>query len=187
MKIILKSIAVFLTLTLIIEASYRVRDYTTNVINYAYEQALTNAHALARDWGYMHESEAPLPEPELNHKELAELNAIRHGLNPSLFRAVITVESGWKPYAISPKGALGLSQIMPFSAKRCNTEPENLLNPEINLYCGARILSQELETYKGDVVKALRAYNGGHKCVVNSCRESIEYVTKVMNIVATDI
>lgn len=114
-------------------------------------------------------------------------SALRHNLNPSLFSALVNIESASNPYAVSPVGALGLAQVMPANAKRCNlSHPGKLMIPESNLDCGAQILSEELKRYGGNLVEALQAYNGGPKCVYK-CTESINYSRKVLARLARDI
>jgi soluble lytic murein transglycosylase-like protein len=108
------------------------------------------------------------------------LAADRHGIDRRLFRALIKVESGWNPRALSHAGARGLAQIMPENHKRCGlSNPSQLWDAVNNVRCGAQILSEELQTYNGDIVKALQAYNGGPRCV-GRCQESIQYSKKVL-------
>ena len=110
----------------------------------------------------------------------ALLAADSHGIDRRLFRALIKVESGWNPRALSHAGARGLAQIMPENHKRCGLgSPNQLWDAINNARCGAQILSEELQTYNGNVVKALQAYNGGPRCV-GRCQESIQYSKKVL-------
>jgi soluble lytic murein transglycosylase-like protein len=110
----------------------------------------------------------------------ALLAADRHGIDRRLFRALIKVESGWNPRALSHAGARGLAQIMPENHRRCGlSSPSQLWDAINNARCGAQILSEELQTYNGNVVKALQAYNGGPRCV-GRCQESIQYSKKVL-------
>jgi soluble lytic murein transglycosylase-like protein len=120
--------------------------------------------------------EAP---PKIIEQEVV-LAADHHGIDRRLFKALIKVESGWNPRALSHAGAMGLAQIMPFNHRRCGLRsPRQLWDVVHNTRCGAQILAEELQTYNGDVVKALQAYNGGPKCV-GRCRESIQYSAKVL-------
>lgn len=118
-----------------------------------------------------------LNDPGGTPTSLIESAAIKHGINPALLDALVHVESGHNPEAVSPKGALGLAQVMPFNAKRCKVTVKELLIPSTNLQCGAQILSEELKTHK-EVNKALQAYNGGSRCI-NRCNESIQYAKRV--------
>lgn len=123
----------------------------------------------------------------LSISELAEKEALSAGLNPSLVRAVVHVESGGKEFAESAAGAIGVMQVMPFNTKRCDlTHYSRLFIAEDNIRCGVKILSQELKVYGGDIVKALQAYNGGARCV-GKCSESLGYARMVLAKMSTDL
>jgi transglycosylase-like protein with SLT domain len=114
---------------------------------------------------------------------LASEAARRHGLDPELVLAVVTVESGFRPEAVSSKGAQGLMQLMPATAQALGVQ--NALDPAANLDGGARHLSELIAFYGGDVTKALAAYNAGAGAVarhggVPPYKETQEYVKKVM-------
>jgi len=116
-------------------------------------------------------------------RELARNTAVRHGLDPDLVVAVASVESGFRPEAVSPKGALGLMQLMPKTAEALGVE--NALDPVQNLDGGARYLGQLLTLYGGDLTRALAAYNAGEGAVhrhggVPPYRETRAYVKKVI-------
>jgi soluble lytic murein transglycosylase-like protein len=116
-------------------------------------------------------------------RELARTTAVRHGLDPDLVVAVVAVESGFRPEAVSPKGALGLMQLMPKTAEALGVE--NALDPVQNLEGGARHLGQLLTLYGGDLTRALAAYNAGEGAVhrhggVPPYRETRAYVKKVI-------
>ncbi len=116
-------------------------------------------------------------------RELARNTAVRHGLDPDLVLAVASVESGFRPEAVSPKGALGLMQLMPKTAEALGVE--NALDPVQNLDGGARYLGQLLTLYGGDLTRALAAYNAGEGAVhrhggVPPYRETRAYVKKVI-------
>lgn len=98
----------------------------------------------------------------------------------NLLKANVVTESALNSDAYSNKGAIGLAQIMPFNAKRCGVKKvSKLWDEKANIRCGAQILSEELTTYRGDVVKALQSYNGGPGCI-NKCRESISHANKAL-------
>lgn len=86
-------------------------------------------------------------------------------LPPKLLHALVKVESGYKAKAVSRIGARGLSQVMPFNARRCGLENAGqLFDPVSNLRCGALILRQEIDRV-GNLRDALSVYNCGKvKC-----------------------
>ena len=114
---------------------------------------------------------------------LARTTAERYGLDPDLVLAVVAVESNFEPRAISRKGAQGLMQLMPGTAGDLGVA--DALDPATNLDGGARYLQALLRLYRGDLRKALAAYNAGPGAVarhggVPPYRETQEYVRKVM-------
>ncbi len=103
-------------------------------------------------------------------------------LDPDLLLAVIEVESGGNPAAVSRKGAVGLMQLMPETAQELGVL--NPLDPFQNVLGGARYLSRMLQRFGGDLTLALAAYNAGPSAVekhggVPPYRETREYVRKV--------
>ncbi len=116
-------------------------------------------------------------------RALAVDAARRHGLDPDLVLAVISVESGFRPQAVSPKGAQGLMQLMPRTAAELGVK--DALDPADNLDGGARHLLFLLTLYDGDVARALAAYNAGVGAVarhrgVPPYRETRDYVKRVL-------
>jgi soluble lytic murein transglycosylase-like protein len=85
--------------------------------------------------------------------------AQRQSLDPALLRAVIRQESAFRPCAVSVKGALGLMQLMPATARDLHVT--DVFNPEQNIEGGAAYLRQLLDRYKGDLRLALVGYNAG--------------------------
>ena len=117
-------------------------------------------------------------------RELASEVARRHGLPPELVLAVVSVESGFQPQAVSPKGAQGLMQLMPGTASALGVE--DAFDPEQNLDGGIRHLGSLLVLYGGDVTRALAAYNAGQGAVakykgVPPYAETRAYVKKVLS------
>ncbi|HSD67852.1 MAG TPA: lytic transglycosylase domain-containing protein, partial [Vicinamibacteria bacterium] len=96
-------------------------------------------------------------------REIAAAAARRHGLDPELVLAVASVESGFRPQAVSPKGAQGLMQLMPRTAGSLGVE--DAFDPAQNLDGGARHLGQLLTLFGGDLERALAAYNAGEGAV----------------------
>jgi soluble lytic murein transglycosylase-like protein len=107
----------------------------------------------------------------------------RHGVDPGLVAAVIRVESDFRPHALSPKGAMGLMQLMPATAKEMAVEDP--FDPEANIEGGTTYLKNLLDRYQGDLEKALAAYNAGARAVdyaqgVPAFAETRQYVTRVL-------
>jgi soluble lytic murein transglycosylase-like protein len=89
--------------------------------------------------------------------------ARQNRLSPQLIHSVIQVESNYDPFAVSPKGALGLMQLIPSTARRFGVS--DVFDPADNIQGGARYLKYLLELYKGDDALALAAYNAGENAV----------------------
>lgn len=117
---------------------------------------------------------------------LASQAAFKYGIDHRLFHALVKHESAWNPYAISRKGARGLTQIMPLTGRsQCGLEREVLFDPKLNLDCGAYYFSKLLRRFKS-VKLALAAYNSGETRVarlgrVPRIRETQRYVRRVLS------
>ena len=86
--------------------------------------------------------------------------AKRAGLDPQMVLGLIQVESGFRKYAVSPAGARGYMQIMPFWVKLIGNQDSNLFHLRTNLRFGCTILRHYLDIEKGDLYRALGRYNG---------------------------
>jgi len=111
--------------------------------------------------------------------------AARHNVDPNLVRAVVKVESNFNSNAVSRKGAMGLMQLMPSTARQLNVK--NPFDPEQNVDAGVRHLKQLLESYGGDVNLTLAAYNAGSGAVARSAgipryAETQNYVRRITNL-----
>jgi hypothetical protein len=142
--------------------------------------------------------EVPYPEPtepgvtlqkpaglleSVPYADLIENLAAAHGVDPELVRAVIQVESGYKPRARSRKGALGLMQVMPATGRQYGAR--NLYDPRTNLDVGIRHLKSLLAKFERSV--ALAAYNAGEQAVkrfggIPPYRETRSYVSKILSL-----
>jgi soluble lytic murein transglycosylase-like protein len=116
-------------------------------------------------------------------RALALETARRHGVDPALVLAVIGVESAFAPQAVSPKGAQGLMQLMPGTAEALGVA--DAFDPAQNLDGGVRHLRALVGRYRGDLKKALAAYNAGEGAVarhggVPPYRETRDYVRRVL-------
>lgn len=98
-------------------------------------------------------------------KEAMDRTAARYALSPALLDALVWQESRWNHAAVSPKGARGLTQLMPATATAMGVDPDDPLQ---NLEGGARYLRIQLDRFGGDVERALAAYNAGPGRVVRA-------------------
>ena len=108
--------------------------------------------------------------------------AIRYGLPPKFVESVAKIESAMRPDAISPKGAIGVMQLMPATAKALDADPNNSAQ---NIEAGTKLLRELLIKYNNDAVKALAAYNAGEGAVdrfggLPPFPETQSYVDKVI-------
>jgi soluble lytic murein transglycosylase-like protein len=111
--------------------------------------------------------------------------ASRHNVDRNLVRALVKVESNFNPNAVSRKGAMGLMQLMPQTARQLNLK--NPFDPQQNIDAGVRHLKQLLDNYNGDVRLSLAAYNAGSGAVSRSrgiprYSETQNYVRRITNL-----
>lgn len=120
---------------------------------------------------------------------IVEETAMRHDVDPNLVRAIIKVESNFNPQARSRKGAIGLMQLMPTTAKSLNVT--NPYDPAQNVDAGVRHFKQLLDSYNGNVELSLAAYNAGSMAVQRSrgvprYRETQNYVKRITRLYASN-
>jgi soluble lytic murein transglycosylase-like protein len=128
---------------------------------------------------------AQAPKRTLTPRELVTEAAERHGLPPEIVHALAQTESAYRAGAVSPKGALGVMQLMPATAQALHADPRDV---EQNIDAGTRLLKELLLKYANDpnpVRRALAAYNAGEGAVsryggVPPFRETQAYVEKVI-------
>jgi soluble lytic murein transglycosylase-like protein len=120
----------------------------------------------------------------LRFKDMVGSVAHSKQVDPVLIHALISVESGYNPQAISPKGAVGLMQLMPATARRYGVQ--DIRDPRQNIEGGVRYFSDLLRMFNQDVSLALAAYNAGENAVLKYGRqippyqETKAYVPKVL-------
>ena len=121
-------------------------------------------------------------DPEPGVRALIRRIAPLWGVDPGLVEALVRVESNYDPFAVSPKGAMGLMQLMPRTAQRFQVT--NAFDPLQNLEGGTRYLSELLTRY-GEVRLALAAYNAGEEAVdryqgMPPYHETRQYVGRIL-------
>lgn len=118
------------------------------------------------------------------HQEILRA-AQRAGIDPALVHAVIRVESAYNARAVSPKGAMGLMQVIPGTGRRFGID--NLLTPGANISAGTQYLSYLMRLFDGDLMLVLAAYNAGEGAVMRygkripPYRETRGYVPRVLS------
>jgi soluble lytic murein transglycosylase len=117
------------------------------------------------------------------YNKFIQTAAQQYKLDPELVRAVIDVESDFDPYAVSQKGAMGLMQLMPGTAKEMRVAAP--FEPQDNIMGGSRYLRQLIDLFDGDLRLALAAYNAGPTIVlakgtIPSIPETENYVKRVL-------
>ncbi len=123
------------------------------------------------------------------YQDLVAEAAATHGIEKALLNAVITVESGFNSRSVSPKGAMGLMQLMPATAQRFGASDP--FDPRQNLLAGAKYLSELLAMFDNDLRLVLAAYNAGENAVlrygraVPPYRETQRYVPAVLRHLET--
>ncbi len=128
----------------------------------------------------MSERLAPIiAKPQKRRKLLliVHAQATKAKVPPALVLAIINTESNFDSWAVSPVGAQGLMQIMPFWLKEAGKPGDNLFNPQTNLRLGCTILAYYLKRAHGNFTLALQSYYGN--------RYGIQYSARVLRLLAT--
>lgn len=178
-----------------------------NGVTHFTNEAVANGQQIVS--GYANGPVGDLPERQavrtLQHAEASpgykqaqphlQAAAQTHGLDYALVKAVAATESAFNSNAVSPKGAVGLMQVMPATAAQYGLSPEpgrplsqKLKEPEANVQVGTRYLADLIRLYPGRLDLALAAYNAGQGAVsraghqIPNYRETQDYVRKVMAV-----
>ena len=136
---------------------------------------------------YAYSATAPAPVPAQFATALTQAAAAAN-LSPTLLSALVWQESRWNAQAVSPKGAMGLAQLMPATARTLGVNPAD---PIANLNGGARYLRMLLDQFDGNVEKALAAYNAGPGRVrsaggVPAIAETRNYVSSIVRRISVN-
>src|SRR5260370_35975046 len=126
-----------------------------------------------------------IPAPRFTMNEIIRAVALKHHVKPAFVKSIIAAESGFLPGAVSPKGAVGLMQLMPATAREFGADPAV---PEQNVEAGAHYLSWLMHRYanrRDQLSRAIAAYNAGPGAVeryhgVPPYRETRKYVSRVL-------
>lgn len=137
-----------------------------------------------------------LPGFRLVRHHVSEASVL-HNIDVELLHALIATESGFDPRAVSPKGAIGLMQVMPDTAARFGVNPDarttiqtRLTEPQTNIQAGTRYLRYLMNLFAGKLELVLAAYNAGEGAVqragnqIPNFRETQNYVRTVMQLYA---
>jgi soluble lytic murein transglycosylase-like protein len=127
----------------------------------------------------------PVLDDQGDLRGIVQRLSAEHGLDPKLVDSVVRVESAYNPSAVSHKGALGLMQLMPDTARRL--EVDDPFDPEQNVRGGIRELDRLIERYSGNLQLALAAYNAGEGAVerhrgIPPFQETRDYVARVLSL-----
>lgn len=155
-----------------------------NVIHFSNEPTDPRAELYLREAPQVPPAQGTEEGPARWMMEYAERYSRAHRLSPALVKAVIRAESNGNMRAVSPKGAQGAMQLMPFTSKRFKVL--NPFDPIENIEGGVKYLKELLEAFRGNIVHAVAAYNAGPAAVrkyggVPPYQETQLYVRRVMD------
>ncbi len=156
------------------------------IYSFVDEQGVVHFTNIPGDTGYSpypYTSTKGTPRDFTEFEEIISQAADQYSLDPDLIKAIIHTESGGIPDIRSPKGAIGLMQLMPDTVS--SLAVLDLSDPSTNIWAGTRYLSQLLKKFKGDLVLALAAYNAGPETVkkyggIPPYPETREYLRRVL-------
>jgi soluble lytic murein transglycosylase-like protein len=126
------------------------------------------------------------PTASDRYASLVEKAAREHSLDQALLRAMIATESGFDPHAVSHKGAVGLMQLMPETARRYGVRDP--YDPAENIRGGSKYLRDLMRKFNNDLSLTLAAYNAGEDAVIQHgnrippYRETLQYVPRVLTL-----
>ncbi len=147
---------------------------------------------LPRNFGIRVDFPAAASTPNTPFGEEIFRAAQRHSINPELVAAIVRTESAFDPRAVSDKGAVGLMQLMPSTARRFGLEMDWVFDPQRNLDAGVRYLRWLVDRFEGDLSLALAGYNAGESTVeryrgVPPYRETREYIWRVYSAATSEL
>jgi soluble lytic murein transglycosylase-like protein len=127
----------------------------------------------------------PVSSARMDVRELVRRLSVENGLDPKLMDALVRTESAYDPSAVSRKGAMGLMQLMPATARRLGVSDP--FDPEQNVRGGMREFARLVDQYRGNLQLALAAYNAGEGAVaryrgIPPYRETRNYVSRILTI-----
>jgi soluble lytic murein transglycosylase-like protein len=180
------AVALFALAAWPVQAEAQIHRYVdangTIVLSNARIERAIDVHAVVGAPRYVTTTALAAPAAATAYESLVLEHAKSQSLRPELVRAVIQVESGFNPRALSPKGAIGLMQLMPATARDLGVR--DAWDPSENIRGGTLYLRQLLDRYDGNEELALAAYNAGAGAVdahggIPPYRETRDYVQKV--------
>lgn len=193
------SLLLFFSLPLLVSTQVQARMYlcenSRGVLEYTNVRGAGNCKSLQKErywsdsdtitttsYGNYKYERSGWSQPSLYDDQIRRIGA-QHNVDSCLIKAVIRIESDFNFLAVSKKGAQGLMQLMPATARELNVK--NPFDPVANIDGGTRYLKQLLETFNGDLPLALAAYNAGPTLVKSKNRipripETIKYVRNVL-------
>ncbi len=181
-------------ITLIIITSWCIKS-SADVYEYVDENGIIHYTNIPVDKGYTKiisgkttsgykDRKSSTANPEYYHQIITSKSKA-YNIEPDLVKAVIKAESNWNPDSVSKKGAIGLMQLMPFTAQDMGVK--NPFNPEENIEGGIKYLRYLLDKFNDDLHLALAAYNAGPKKIekfggIPPISETKNYVKRVLSL-----